>query len=185
MDWPPRDKAGLNLPGGFTINGQGAYNNLAFLPRGARLQYYFKAVDVADRGLPVPRKTRRTRSTTFRPSPAAPRRPRTSSNSTSFPVSTPWPAGTLLAGRTSTPILNLDGAYTAWSSQDPVIQALRGLGVRADRHRLQQAPGYGNNIGGHELTGLPDNQKSDRPTNHFPNMNEYSIETLSRPGIGS
>jgi hypothetical protein len=51
LNWPPRDKVGANLPPASglwlgTINGQAAYNDLAFLPRGTRLQYYFKAVDI-------------------------------------------------------------------------------------------------------------------------------------------
>jgi hypothetical protein len=46
MNWPPRDKAGFSLPGGFSINGKTLYSQLAFLPRGTRLQYYWKGVDL-------------------------------------------------------------------------------------------------------------------------------------------
>jgi hypothetical protein len=90
-------------------------------------------------------------------------------------------AGTLLAGKTNTPVLNLDGTYSVWSfAQDPVTQALRGLGVRADRYRFLQGLGEGSDIGGHELTGAPDLQRPDRLSNYFPNMTEYSIrESLS------
>jgi hypothetical protein len=181
--WPPRDKAGLNLPGGFTINGQGAYNNLAFLPHGTRMQYYFKAVDIAG-GV----------SYQFRPDnpglevddlPTLPGGSIVANDICVFDVLprayAPGTAGSLLAGRTNTPILNLDQAYGGWSfALDPVTQALRGLGVRADRYRLQGALGEGHNFGGHELVQPPDNQRQERLSNHFPNINEYAVrESLS------
>jgi hypothetical protein len=174
VDWPPRDKAGLNLPGGFSINGVTAYSSLAFLPRGARLQYYFKTVDinggrtyqfssdgaafeVTDLPTLPGGSTRAPDIIEFQVLPGA------------YP---PGPAGSLLAGRTNTPLLNLDGTYTFWSASfDPVLQALRGLGVRADRYRLLQAYETGGNLGGHETPG----QRIARLGNYFPNYTEYAI----------
>lgn len=183
LNWPPRDKAGLNLPSGFTINGQGAYNNLAFLPRGTRVQYYLKAVDING-------------GTAYQFSSDNPARERADlptlpGSSIVAPdiiefgvlpgVYAAGNAGTLLAGRTNTPLLNLDGSYSVWSfQQDPVTQALRAMGVRADRYRFLQGLGEGSGVGGRELTGAPDNQRPDRLSNYFPNMTEYSIrESLS------
>src|SRR6185436_1306754 len=80
---------------------------------------------------------------------------------------------TLVAGRTNTPILNLDGAYGAWSySVDAVTQALRLMGVRADRYRMLQGTELGGNVGGHELAGT----RAGRLANYFPNMEEYGIK---------
>ena len=182
MTWPPLDKAGQNLPNGFTINGVGAYNNLAFLPRGTRMQYYWKAVDIAGgtihqfssdniarevEDLPVLPNSGGIKAPDIIEFDVLPRK---------YPAGS---AGTLLAGKTNSPILNLDGAHTAWSFQyDPMTQALRGLGVRADRYRLLQGLGQGNNFGGHELTGPPDNQRSDRASNYFPNLTEYPLVSL-------
>jgi hypothetical protein len=183
LDWPPRDKAGLNLPGGFTMNGVAAYNSLRFLPRGTRVQYYLKAVDING-------------GTTYQFSsdnfgrevedlPTLPGGTAVAPDIIEFNVLprayAAGSAGSLLAGRTNTPILNMDGSYSVWSfAQDPVTQALRGLGVRADRYRLLQGLGQGNNVGGRELTGPPDNQRAERLSNYFPNMTEYSIrESLS------
>jgi hypothetical protein len=183
MDWPPRDKAGLNLPGGFTINGVGAYNSLAFLPRGTRMQYYWKAVDI-NGGVAY-------QFSSDNPAREVADLPTLPGSSAIAPdiiefdvlpgVYAPGSAGTLLAGKTNTPILNLDGSYSVWSfQQDPVTQALRGMGVRADRYRFLQGLGEGSDIGGHELTTAPDNQRPDRLSNYFPNMTEYSIrESLS------
>jgi hypothetical protein len=174
LNWPPRDKVGLNLPGGFTLNGQGAYNSLKFLPRGTRVQYYFKAVDINGTvayGFSTDARAREVEDLPTLPG---------STNSApdiiefdvlpgSYPVGA---AGTLLAGRKDTPVLNLDGAYTCWSvGQDPVTQALRGMGVRADRYRPLSALDEGHHIGGHELTG----DDVLRSSNYFPNMEEYGI----------
>ncbi len=172
LNWPPRDKVGQNLPGGFSINGQTAYSQLAFLPRGTRMQYYFKAVDinggtayqfstdalareVAD--LPtLPGGTVAPDIVQFEVLPGV------------YPVGA---GGTLLAGRTDTPILDA-GIATGWSfGQNPMTAALRGMGVRADRYRYLQGLNEGHNIGGHELAG-------DRParlSNYFPNKEEYGI----------
>jgi len=187
MNWPPRDKAGLNLPGGFTMNGVGAYNNLAFLPRGTRLQYYFKAVDL-NGGVAY-------QFSTDNLADEVADLPTLPGSSVSAPdiiefdvlpgVYAAGHAGTLLGGKTNTPILNLDGSYTFWAANqdlvaDPVTQALRGMGVRADRYRMLQGLDLGSNVGGHELTGAPDNQRVRRGSNYFPNMTEYSIrESLS------
>lgn len=174
VDWPPRDKIGFSLPGGFTINGVGAYSSLSFLPRGTRMQYYFKAVDlnggvnyqfssdgaafeVTDLPTLPGGSVRAPDIIEFQVLPGV------------YPSG---PGGSLLAGKTNTPLLNLDGTYTFWSaSYDPVLQALRGLGVRADRYRLLQAYETGANIGGHELPG----QRIARFANFFPNYTEYPI----------
>jgi hypothetical protein len=181
-DWPPRDKAGLNLPGGFTINGVGAYNNLAFLPRGTRMQYYYKAVDINGGVAYQFSSDNLAREVADLPTlPGGTTAPDIIEFDVLPGVYAPGSAGSLLAGKTNTPVLNLDGSYSSWSfQQDPVTQALRGMGVRADRYRFLQGLGEGNNFGGHELLGAPDNQRADRLSNYFPNMTEYSIrESLS------
>jgi hypothetical protein len=170
-DWPPRDKAGSNLPGGFTINGIAAYSSLAFLPKGTRLQYYFKAVDILG--------TRTYQFQSDQPAfelldlPFLPGGTIRAPDIMEFDVLPgAYPAGaagTLLAGRSNTPVLNLDDSYTTWGfGEDPVTYALRGLGVRADRYRLLQGLEEGNNIGGHELAGL----HVRRLGNFFPNPDE-------------
>ena len=177
MNWPPRDKvaAGASLPGGFTIKGIAAYSGLSFLPRGTRLQYYFKAVDING--------GRSYQFTSDAPALEVEDRPILPGSSIRAPDINEFnvlpgaypagPTGTLLAGNTTTPILNLDGAYTVWgSSLDPVTQALRALGVRADRYRLLQGLDEGANIGGHELPG----QRPGRWANYFPNAMEYGIK---------
>ncbi len=175
FDWPPRDKIGQSMPGGFSINGQTAYSQLAFLPRGSRMQYYIKAVDI-DGGVSYQFSSNLPALETV-DLPTLPGGSALAPDIIEFDVLPgeypPGPAGSLLAGRTSTPVLNLDGAYTAWSfSQDPVLQALRGLGVRADRYRMLQGLGAGAGIGGHELPG----QRAERLGNYFPNRLEYAIE---------
>jgi hypothetical protein len=175
MNWPPRDKAGANLPGGFTINGQGAYDNLDFLPRGTRLQYYFKAVDI--NGGTSYQFSTDALAREVEDLPTLPGSANIAPDIVEFNVlPRKYPAGaagSLLAGKTDTPLLNLDGNYSGWSfGQDPVTAALRGMGVRADRYRYLQGLGEGHNVGGHELTG-------DRParlSNYFPNMEEYGIK---------
>jgi hypothetical protein len=177
MVWPPRDKVGANLPGGFTINGKAAYSQLAFLPRGTRLQYYFKAVDtqggiayqfqsddapyeVQDLPLLPGSSVQAPDILEFDVLPRA------------YAAGAP---GSLLAGKTTTPLLNVDGAYGTWSyALDPMTQALRGLGVRADRYRLLEGVGYENNIGGGGV--VPSGPRR----NYFPNFSEYPIaESLS------
>lgn len=176
MDWPPRDKlaAAATLPGGFTINGVAAYAALRFLPHGTRVQYYFKAVDVAGRvayQFQTDAAGREVEDLPFLPGGGI-----RASDIIEFDVLprvyAPGAGGTCLAGQTATPLLNLDGGYTQWSfEQDPVTQALRGLGVRADRYRLLQGLREGNNVGGAELLG----QAPERPGNFFPNYLQYSI----------
>lgn len=174
FNWPPRAKLGLNLPSGFTINGQGAYSALAFLPRGTRVQYYLKAVD-SNGGVSY----QFSSDALAREAVDLPTLPGGSiipPDIIEFDVLPrkypPGAAGTLLAGQTSTPVLNLDGTYTSWSFlQDPVTAVLRGLGVRADRYRLLQGLGEGHNVGGHELPG----DRPQRLSNYFPNKDEYGI----------
>jgi len=185
MDWPPRDKvdAGASLPGGFSIGGfqygapvRSLYSDLAFLPRGTRIQYYFKAVDING-------------GVTYQFSPDVPAYevqdlPTLPGGGSAIApdiieftvlpgVYAAGSAGSLLAGRINTPVLNLDGAYTSWSfTQDPVTQALRGMGVRADRYRFQQGYESGSNVGGHELSGY----RIGNLSNYFPNLNDYAIQ---------
>ena len=135
LNWPPDDKvrAGASLPGGFTMNGVGAYASLAFLPAGSRMQYYFKGVDING-----------GTSYTFS-SDALAREvedlPTLPGSSNKAPDIIEWrvlpsvyaagPAGSLLAGKTDADILNLDQVYTGWAfGYDPVVQALRRSGVR-------------------------------------------------------
>jgi FlgD Ig-like domain len=175
--WPPRDKValGASLPGGFTINGVGSYSALSFLPRGTRLQYYFKAVDI--NGVVVYQFTSDYGAGEVDDLPTLPGSSIKAPDIMEFRVLPGvylvGPGGTLVAGKTNTPVLHVDGGYTLWSyGVDPVEQALRGLGVRTDRYSMLQVLGGGNGIGGHELTGL----RADRLNTHFPNLQEYSIK---------
>lgn len=174
LNWPPADKSGQNLPGGFTINGTGAYNNLAFLPRGTRMQYYFKAVDI--NGGVSYQFTSDALSREVEDLPTLPGSSNIAPDIVEFDVLprvyAAGTAGTLVAGRTDSPVLNLDATYCGWGfGQDPVTAALRGMGVRADRYRLLAAIGEGHQVGGHELPG-----DRGRLSNYFPNMNEYGIK---------
>ncbi len=176
-DWPPPDKvaAGAALPGGFTIKGVGAYAGLSFLPRGTRLQYYFRAVDT-NGGTSYQFSSDQLAREVVDPFPlpgSALKSPDIVEFDVLPGVYAPGAAGTLLAGKTTTPVLNLDAAYTAWSyGTDAMTQALRGLGVRADRYRLLQGVGEGANIGGHEQPG----QRIERLSNYFPSWSEYGIK---------
>jgi hypothetical protein len=176
INWPPDDKlrAGASLPGGFTINGVGAYAGLAFLPRGTRMQYYFKGVDI-DGGTSY-QFSSDVLAREVEDLPTLPGSALKAPDIIEFrvlpSVYAPGPAGSLLAGRTDTPILNLDGPYGTWSfGYDPVTQALRGLGVRADRFRFLASGTTANHFGGHELPG----QRPDRLSNFLPNYTEYPI----------
>jgi hypothetical protein len=198
MNWPPRDKAGLNLPpangtgwpGGLGNPPVSAYNNLKFLPRGTRLQYYFKAVDLlggtsyqfsSDLLAREVEDLPNTPGSPPSPLSTGPKVPDIIEFDILPRVYPAGSAGSLLAGKTTSPILNLDGTYSAWSfAQDPVTQALRAMGVRADRYRFLQGLGEGSNIGGHELTNDVPPQRPDRLSNYFPNMTEYALrESLS------
>jgi len=175
MNWPPRDKIGSPLPGGFSVGGKTLYSQLAFLPRGTRLQYYFKAVDV--KGQTTYQFSSDQRAFEVEDLPTLPGGAIFAPDIIEFDVLpgayAPGPVGTLVAGRTDTPVLNLDGTYTAWNfSVDPVTQALRALGVRADRYRMLQGTEQGGNIGGHEFAGT----RPGRLANYFPNMDEYGIK---------
>jgi hypothetical protein len=176
VNWPPRDKAGASLPGapGFSINGKTLYSQLTFLPRGTRIQYYWKGVDLNG-------------GTSYQFSTDALARevedlPTLPGGSIVAPdiiefnvlprVYAAGAAGTQLAGRTNTPLLDLDGSYTRWSfGAHATVQALRALGVRADRYRTLQGLEEGAHIGGHEFAGT----RAGRLSNYFPNMDEYSI----------
>ena len=176
INWPPDDKvfAGASLPGGFTINGTGSYASLAFLPKGTRMQYYFKGVDI-NGGVAY----------TFGSDNLAREvedLPTLPGGSIKAPDIIEWrvlpgvypagPGGSLLAGKTDADVLNLDAVYSAWSyGFDPVTQALRGLGVRADRYRHLTSGVTDHGIGGHEFPGARPNRLS----NYFPNYLEYAI----------
>ena len=176
IDWPPRDRvaAAASLPGGFTINGEGSYANLSFLPRGTRIQYYFKTVDInggTSYQFSSDQSAYEVESLPALPGGSA-RAPDIIEYQVLPGVYPSGPAGSLLFGRLNTPILNLDGAYTSWSfGYDPVTQALRGLGVRVDRYRFLQGYDLGSNIGGHELPG----GRIGHLSNFFPNYTEYPI----------
>jgi len=174
MNWPPRDKNGFALPGGFSINGKTLYSQLAFLPRGSQIQYYFKAVD-----LNGGRSYQFSSDALAREVEDLPLLPGSSLRApdiirfTVLPGAYPaGPAGTLLAGKTNTPLLDLDGSYTRWDfGSHATAQALRMIGVRADRYRTLQGLEEGGHIGGHEFAGA----RAGRLGNYFPNMNEYGI----------
>jgi hypothetical protein len=173
-DWPPRDKLAAALPGVFTINGISAYSQLAFLPHGVRLQYYYKGVDNVGGATYQFRSDQAAFEVADLPTlpGSAVRAPDIMEFDVLPGVYPAGMAGSLLAGRTNTPILNLDAAYTTWGfGQDPVTYALRGLGVRADRYRLLQGLEEGNNVGGHELAG----SRVARLSDFFPNFDEYSL----------
>jgi hypothetical protein len=176
VNWPPDDKirAGASLPGGFTINGVGAYSGLAFLPKGTRMQYYWKGVDIGG--------GRSYQFSTDNLAREVEDLPTLPGSSNKAPDIIEWrvlpsvypagPAGSLLAGKTDADILDMDDVYTRWSfGYDPMTQALRGLGVRADRYRHLSSGTTAHDIGGHELPGT----RPDRLSNFFPNYLEYPL----------
>jgi hypothetical protein len=177
INWPPDDKlrAGASLPGGFTVNGNATYASLRFLPRGSRMQYYFKGVDInggTSYTFSSDNLAREVEDLPILPGVGGLRAPDIIEFRVLPSAYAAGPAGSLLENRTDTPLLNLDGTYTTWSyGYDPVTQALRGLGVRADRYRMLQGYDLASNIGGHELPGKRPGQLS----NFFPNYLEYPI----------
>lgn len=177
FDWPPRDKldADATLPGGFTVAGKSRYAELAFLPRGTRLQYYVKAVDVAG-GFSYQFSTtsppREKEDLPLLPGSSI-RAPDIMEFAVLPGVYPPGSAGSLLQGRTRTPVLVVDDTYTRWASGDDVMsEALRGLGVRFDRYRTVDGRLRAGTIGGRELPG----QRRAFPTDYLPNMTEYGIK---------
>jgi hypothetical protein len=206
MNWPPRDKvaAAASLPaaiggwpgsiGGYTWGSatRSLYSDIAFLPRGTKMQYYFKGVDINGGVSYQFQSNSAGREVANLPNtPGDP--PSPSSTGPVVPDIIEWSvlpgiydtgrAGSLLQGQTRTPILNWDDQYTSWDyQQDPVTQALRGMGVRADRYRWLQGLGEGNNVGGHSLrvetgprAGLTDLPR-ERGSNYFPNMQECGLK---------
>jgi len=176
MNWPPRDKVGSSLPGGFSINGKTLYSQLAFLPRGTRVQYYWKATDINGGKSYQFSSDALAREVTDLPT--LPGSSIVAPDIIEFDVlpsvySTAGSAGTLVAGRTNTPLLDLDGSYTRWNFQShATVQALKLMGVRADRYRTLQGLEEGGHIGGHEFAGT----RAGRLSNYFPNMDEYGIK---------
>jgi hypothetical protein len=190
MNWPPRDKYYVNqggadigpnsdwdLPGiasGWSLNGRTKYSQVPFLPRGTRLQYYFKTVDIA--GGVAYQFSSDNRALELENIPMLPGTSIEAPDIIEFDVlPSAYPPGTpgsLVEGRTDTPLLFIDGAYGSWSfGVDPIIHAYRGMGVRADRYRLLGGGGLGANIGGHELAG----EQPKRLSNYFPNPEEFGI----------
>lgn len=175
MNWPPRDKVGSSLPGGFSINGKTLYSQLAFLPRGTRMQYYWKGVDINGGTSYQFSSDALAREVTDLPT--LPGSSIVAPDIIEFDVlpsvySTAGSAGTLVAGRTNTPLLDLDGSYTRWNfGAHATVQALKLMGVRADRYRTLQGLEEGGHIGGHEFAGT----RAGRLSNYFPNMDEYHI----------
>jgi hypothetical protein len=183
VNWPPRDKAGQTLPGSFTvtpigsITALGNYDQLAFMPQGSRIQYYWKAVDL-------------NCGTSYQFSSDALARevedlPELPGSLNIAPdiiefdvlprVYEAGPTGTLLDGVETTPILDLDGSYTRWNfGSHGTVQVLRSLGVRADRYRTLQGLEEGAHIGGHEFEGT----RAGRLSNYFANMDEYGIKGI-------
>jgi len=194
VNWPPADKYYVNegagdiglakdefLPGnqsiGWTLNGNTKYSGVKFLPKGTRMQYYFKAVDIGG-GISYQFQSdaagREVEDIPYLPGSAI-RAPDIIEFDILPRKYAAGAAGTLAAGKTDADVLNLDGNYSSWNNQfDPVTQALRGMGVRADRYRMLQGLGNGSNVGGHELPG----QRLDRLSNFYPNINEYNIVGL-------
>jgi hypothetical protein len=175
FNWPPRDKAGLSLPGGFSINGKTMYDQLSFLPRGSRLQYYWKGVDI--NGVTSYQFSSDALAREVTDLPILPNSSVVAPDIIEFDVlpsvySTAGSVGTLVAGRTDTPLLDLDGSYTRWNfGSHATVQALKLMGVRTDRYRRLQGDETGNGIGGHEFAGT----RAGRLANYFPNMDEYHI----------
>jgi hypothetical protein len=182
VNWPPRDRVGSSLPGGFSVNGKSLYNQLAFLPRGARIQYYWKAVDLD--GVSSYQFSSDALAREVQDLPTLPGSSIVAPDIIEFDVlpgvySTAGSAGTLVAGRTSTPLLDLDGSYTRWNfGSHATVQALKLMGVRSDRYRTLQGLEEGGHIGGHEFAGT----RAGRQSNYFPNMDEYSIKVGGADG---
>ncbi len=175
VNWPPRDKAGTSLPGGFSVNGKTLYSQLAFLPRGTRVQYYWKGVDI-NGGTSYQFSTDGL-AREVEDLPTLPGSSIVAPDIIQFNVLpgvyAAGAGGTQLAGRTNTPLLDLDGSYTRWNfGSHATVQALRALGVRSDRYRTLQGLEEGGHIGGHEFAGT----RAGRLSNYFPNMDEYSIK---------
>jgi len=175
MNWPPRDKASSSLPSGFTINGKALYSQLKFLPRGTRVQYYWKGVDI--NGGTSYQFSSDALAHEVEDLPTLPGSSIVAPDIIEFNVLPRVYAvgagGTQLAGRTNTPLLDLDGSYTSWDyGSHGTVQVLRSLGVRSDRYRTLQGLGAGGHIGGHEFAGT----RPGRLSNYFPNMDEYSIK---------
>ena len=184
MNWPPRDKAGALYAGGFKLNGETNYpiahpsgsGGLGkFLPRGTRIQYYFKAVDINGGASYQFSGTARGREVEDLPvlpggSIVAPDIIEFDVLPRVYPTGT---AGTLVENRKNAVILDLDGTYTRWGYRTHMtVQALRSMGVRFDRYRMLQGLGSGAHIGGHEFAG----RRPGRNSNYFPNLTEYSIK---------
>ena len=95
-----RDKAGPTFREASRSTGRAP---TTCLPARARLQYYFKAVDVAGPWPTSSKAEDAAYEVDDLPTSGGTAKAPDILDSTSFPVSTPGPAGTLLAGRTSTP----------------------------------------------------------------------------------
>ncbi len=176
MNWPPRDKASASLPGGFSVNGKTLYSQLNFLPRGAKVQYYWKGVDI--NGGTSYQFSSDALAREVDDLPTLPGSSIVAPDIITFSVlpgvySTAGASGTLVGANTNTPLLDLDGSYTGWNyGSHATVQALKLMGVRADRYRTLRGNQEGGHIGGHELAGT----RAGRQSNYFPNMEEYGIK---------
>ena len=177
MNWPPRDKVGTSLPGGFSVNGKTLYSQLNFMPRGSRIQYYWKGVDLnggTSYQFSSDALAREVENLPTLPggSIVAPDIIEFDVLPSTYALGAP---GSQLASSNNTPLLDLDGSYTRWNfGSHATVQALRALGVRADRYRTLQGLEEGGHIGGHEFAGT----RAGRLSNYFPNMDEYNIKDL-------
>ena len=191
FDWPPADKYYVNsgdpldlgpnvdaaFVGGFTLNGNTKFSQVPFLPRGTRIQYYFKAVDI-NGGTSLDFGTDRFANET-EDLPTLPGSSIKAPDIIEFNVlPRVYPAGaagSLVGSRTDTKVLNLDSRYSSWpDGYDPITQALRAMGVRADRYRHTQGNRNASGIGGHEMPG----RRVERLSDYFPNAAEYGIKDL-------
>ena len=175
VNWPPRDKVGTTLP--ISINGLTNYDQIRYMPRGFRLQYYWKGVD-----LNGGRSYQFSTDALAREAEDLPTLPGSSNVAPDIIQFEVLPgayafgdAASQLSASHTTPLLDLDGTYTRWNfATHATNQALRSLGVRADRLRILQGLEEGGHIGGHEFIGRP-GFRAGRLSNYFPNRDEYSI----------
>jgi flagellar hook capping protein FlgD len=182
MDWPPSDKLGSSLPGGFSINGISLYSQLSFLPRGAKLQYTYKSVELDGSihyGVGFGYPTRPAVQLDFeqdrdggQPKYTSPE-PRLYTFAVLPGIYAVGSAGSLLAGKSTTPLLLVDPNSLIWDDgASPIIEALRGLGVRADVYRVVDGGLMrGNGLGGHERAGVTPSHV----TNFHPNAEEWAL----------
>ena len=188
VNWPPRDKVGTSIPpasgawpGSITPLGgspKTLYSQLNFMPRGSRIQYYWKGVDL-NGGRSYQFSSDALAREVGDVLPTLPGSTNKAPDIIEFDVLPGvYPlgdAGSQLGSSNVTPLLDLDGSYSRWNfGAHATVQALNALGVRADRYRTLQGLEEGGHIGGHEFFGT----RAGRLSNYFPNMDEYAIKAL-------